>query len=197
MQMNDLHNISTTYAVSRGTRGGPGRRHRGFPPAFVLAFCVVLNSRLLAQSNVAQTRSGSFGVAVGISLCLTRTMNFGIIVPGSGVHSVGLTDTSAAKLTISGRWNSTVSVTLVPPPALVNGGYAMSYAAGAAFNNSADDPAEATAWASPGGTQARFKLHAARIGQSARAFIYLFGSIDVAALPPGTYSGTYVVSVSY
>jgi hypothetical protein len=174
-----------------------GPRRRGFPPAFILAFCVVLNSRLLAQSHVDQTHQSSFGVAIGISLCLTRTLSFGRIVPGSGIHTVGLMDTSAAKLTISGRWNSTVCVAIAPPAELANGGYTLSYSGGAACNNFSDDPAAATLWDSPEEVKSCFRLHADRIGQTARAFIYLFGSISVGALPPGVYSGTYVVSVSY
>ncbi len=163
----------------------------------VLVFSLLLNSSVYAQSSFTQSRSISIGVAVGLSIYVNRALNFGTVVAGTGVHSVAVTDANTGKVTISGQWNRTVYVTLTPPASLVNGSDSLAYTPGAAYNNTADNPSAATVWASPTGRQAGFKLRANRSGSTGKAFVYIFGSINVVSVPPGNYSGTYVVAVSY
>ena len=159
--------------------------------------CFPFATEAAAQSSVTQTRSASIGVAVGLSLYVDRELNFGSAVASSGPRSVAITDAAAGKVTISGQSNKTVYVTLTPPPWLLGVSDSVSYAPGAGYNATADDPATATIWTTPSGLQSGFRLKANRTNQTAQAFVYVFGSVNVGNVPPGVYSGTYLVSVSY
>ena len=151
----------------------------------------------MAQSSSAQTRSVSIGVAVGLSVYADKGLNFGNAVAGTSIDSVTITDAAAGKVTISGQFNKTVYVTLTLPVSLINGSNSIPYTPGAGHNNTADAPASATIWTTPSGTQTGIRLRANRSGQTAGAFVYIFGSVNVGTVPPGIYTGTYLVSVSY
>lgn len=182
--------------ISARMRSGSSGSLSSFAVVFLfLAFA--FDAPTYAQSSVTSSRTISIGVAVGLSAYANKALNFGTVVAGTGTHSVAVTDAAAGKATISGQWNRTVIVTLAPPSNLVNGANVLTYTPGAAYNNTADDPAAATVWSAPGGTQAGFRLRANRSGQTANGYIYLFGSIDVGNVPAGNYSGVYLVSVSY
>jgi hypothetical protein len=163
----------------------------------LLTLCFSLSTATFAQSGATQARSISIGVAVGLSVYANRALNFGTVVAGTVAHSVAVTDAAAGKVTISGQWNRTVYVTLTPQASLVSGSNTLPYTPGAAYNSSADNPSAAAVWASPTGRQAGFRLRANRSGQTGEAFIYIYGSINVGIVPPGNYSGLYLLSVSY
>lgn len=149
------------------------------------------------QSSFTQSPSVSIGIAQGLSAYTNTNLNFGTVVSGAGTYSVAVTSASAGEVTIQGQWNTTVYVTLTPPASLTNGVNTIPYTPRAAFDNSADNPAVSTEWIPPTGRQTGFRLRANHAGQSGQAFVYIFGSINVGSVPPGTYSGTYVVAVSY
>ncbi len=153
-----------------------------------------------AQSSATQSRSISIGIAsTWLSAYVNRPLDFGTVVAGSGAHNVALTDFNTGKVTISGFRFFPVYVTLTPPPSLVstNGLDSLSYSPAAAYNSMADNPSGATVWSTPSGTENGIYLSANPSGWYGYAYVYLYGSINVTNVPPGAYSGTYTVSVSY
>jgi hypothetical protein len=165
---------------------------------WVITLVVVLAAgSVCAQSSATQTKTVSVGVAVGLSLFVDRGLNFGTVVVNTGLDSVALTAVNTGEVTINGQWNNNVTVTLTPPASLTNGGNNLPYTPGAAYNNAADDPATATVWTPPSGQQTAFRLRANHTGHTGEAYIYIYGSINVGNVSPGTYSGLYGIAVTY
>ncbi|MGB9591582.1 MAG: DUF4402 domain-containing protein [Candidatus Kryptoniota bacterium] len=154
---------------------------------------------VLNESAFSQTTSRTITIDVvnGLSLFVDHQIDFGEVVQNSGVKSLTVNSPNAGHLTITGQGFKRVYVTLTPPSTLVSGSNSIPYTPLAAYNNSADNPSGATAIPIPPGT-ANFILNASSVNWRLRnAYIYLFGSINVANVPPGTYNGTFVVSVHY
>lgn len=170
-------------------------RKAGIAAALVFIFGVSSAPNLFAQSSVTSSATIKIGVTTGLSLYVDRNLNFGTVVTGTGIDSIGLASSMTGHVTLSGS-NKTVYVTLTPPASLSNGANTISYTPRAAYNATADDPSTATIMSASGTTS--FKpgdnhLH----GNTYYAYIYLYGSINVGSVPAGSYSGTYTVAVTY
>ena len=127
------------------------------------------------------------------SISRNSNLKFGTVVSGGGVYPILLGSSTEGRATISGT-NSLVYVTLSMPATLANGANNISYTWGAAYNNNANDPATATPFSS---ATATFVLNKRQAG-SYRAFIYIYGSVDLSSVAAsGNYKGSAVVSVSY
>ncbi len=143
----------------------------------ILAICLLFSSNAAGQPTLTKIAD----------------LNFATVVSGGGVYTVSLGGASEGKVSISGT-NRRVYVTLTPPANLTNGGNSIPYTWAAAYNNTADNPATATTFAS---TTANFILNV-RVGTSYYAYIYLYGSLNLSSVKPaGTYSGNFAVRASY
>ncbi|HSL71613.1 MAG TPA: hypothetical protein VK864_15305 [Longimicrobiales bacterium] len=149
----------------------------------------------LAQTSASDGANVVVSVVDGLTLLVDQDLSFGIAAIGSGVVSVAVTATSAARVRIYGQQNRVVFVTLTPPANLVSGSNAVPYSWAAAYNEAVNDPATATAFAS---TNASFRLRdLSPPGSAGQAFMWIYGSVNIGAVPPGTYTGTVAISVTY
>ena len=154
---------------------------------------------LLNECAFSQTTSRTITIDVvnGLSLFVDHQIDFGEVVQNSGANILTINSPNIGHVTITGQKGKTVYVTLTPPDSLLNGTNSIPYTPQAAYNNISDNPSGSTIIPIPPGT-ANFKLQAPSVNGNLRnAYIYLFGSINVANVPPGTYNGTFVVSVHY
>lgn len=161
---------------------------------FITYFIFTLNEASLSQTT---SRTITIDVVNGLSLFVDHQIDFGEVVQNSGVDSLMINSPNIGHLTITGQKYKTVYVTLTPPTSLVNGPNSIPYTPAAKYNNIADNTSGAILIPIPPGT-ANFTLNASSVnGKLRNAYIYLFGSINVANVPPGTYNGTFMVSVNY
>lgn len=149
-----------------------------------------------AHAQATQSRFINIGVTRGLSVYVNHGLDFGTLVANTGTHSVAVTDANAGKVTISAVWFFPVTVTLTPPANLVNGSNSIPYTPLAAYNNTADNPSGSTSMPPSGSTSGIWCL-ANISGWIGYAYVYLYGSVNVGNVPPGTYSGTYTVAVAY
>jgi hypothetical protein len=192
--------------MHRTRRRDPGRdlRRRLTRPPLLLACAVLLACKaMLPAPAAAQSADASLTVSVqvvdGLSVFRERALNFGDAVAGSGVRTVMATDANAGLFRIHGRRNRWVDVVLSPPTQLVNGSHQVPYAWQAAKNEAVNDPAGAVAV--PALTDRVRLRDFSAPGSDGMAWIWVFGSVDLggvaAALPAGTYTGVFTISVAY
>lgn len=157
---------------------------------------------LIPASGRAQSSTGiSVPVAVdvfsGLSLTVVQDLDFGLMGQNAGAVSVQATSPAAGKLHLLGQNSRRVDVTLSPPATLVpasGSGAGIPYTWGASFNENADDPASATAF---GGLTQQVRPQDNFGPQQRRAYIYLYGTLDVGPIPPGIYEATFTVTATY
>lgn len=153
--------------------------------------------RAACQNSQSAAVTIQVGVADGLSVLWDRDLNFGNVVVGTGQNQVALASPNAGKLHIVGGQNRQVQVTLTPPSQLTYGTNSIPYTWGAAYNEQLDNPADPTT-VTVAGTTASFRLRDNTIWKNnGQAYMWLFGSVNVGSVPPGTYTGTFTVSAAY
>lgn len=162
-------------------------------PCVVLLLCPFT---VTAQS--ASTRAATVVVDIaseGISVFVENSLDFGSIMAGSGVRTIGVTSPAAGKFRVQGRRNTNLNVTLSPPAVLTNGAATIPYTWQAAKNEDTDNPASVIVVAANHILRLRYRVSA----QVGNGWLYIYGSINVsnAALPPGVYTGTFTVTAAY
>ncbi|MGH7475055.1 MAG: hypothetical protein ACRELD_02085 [Longimicrobiales bacterium] len=151
----------------------------------------------LAGSNAATVQ---VDVASGLSVTTMTDLSFGTVVQSAG--AVTLTNTSAGigKFRINGQQNRNVQVTLLAPAVLTSGANAIVYAPAAGYNQTADQPSALTGtFTFVGGVSTATMQLADKSppGAAGQAFVYIYGGIDVGAVPAGTYVGQFTMTAAY
>ncbi len=151
-----------------------------------------------AQGSATLAITIQAGVANGLTVLADRDLDFGAVVAGT-TASVGVASANAGKLHVVGQQNRRVNVTLTPPAYLRNAAASDSirYNWAAAYNPQVNLPTD------PGTIQfatlsATFRLLDTSVGKNyGQAYIWVFGSVNVGAVGPGLYTGTFTVSAAY
>lgn len=170
-----------------------------------IAFLIVITSLCGFQLAQAQNNSGnSVGIPIkaklisGLTVTKERDLRFGTIVESSGKVQVKPTDINSGMFRILGRQNSEVYCNLTPPKALVDGkGHSIPFTAYASYNNKKRDPSTAIQFQKASGAVDGFNLKANPEHNQAEAYIWIYGIINVGKVKPGSYTGTFTLSVSY
>lgn len=152
---------------------------------------------LAGQQALSQGLTIQVGVASGLTVLRDRDLNFGTLVTNSGVTTVTLASANVGKLHIYGGQNRTVNITLVPPATLKFGTNTIPYTWGGAYNEQLNIPTDPTT-VTLAATTATFRLRdTGPTGNYGQAYLWIFGSVTVGAVPPGVYSGTFTISAAY
>jgi hypothetical protein len=150
-----------------------------------------------AQTSATLGTTIQVAVASGLTVLAVQDLDFGAVVAGTGMTTVTLASADVGKLSIVGQQNKTVIVTLAPPAQLRNGAATIPYTWGAAYNEIVNNPADArtTVFAT---TTANFRLRDSSLFQSyGAAYMWVYGSVNVGAVVPGVYTGTFTVTAHY
>lgn len=163
----------------------------------LLALCA---GRVHGQGSSVGTTAFSVEVVSGLAVTAAQDLEFGNVVAGQGVVTRTNNDANIGKFQIVGRQNRWVSVTLNAPAALTNGANSIPYTPAAGYNDSADDPTNLSGTFGFLGTASwqLFRLaDSTPPGNLGQAFVYIYGSINVGAVPVGTYTGTFTLTAAY
>lgn len=172
---------------------------------FLKGLLVILISLTAVEYARAQnSSSNSIGIPIkaklisGLSVSKERNLRFGTIVQQTGKVKIQATNSNSGLFRIVGRRNSEVYCNLTPPKALVDGkGHSIPFKAFAAYNNKKRDPTTAIQFQKASGAVNGFDLKANPKQNQAAAYIWIYGTIDVGKVKPGSYTGTFTLSVTY
>lgn len=158
---------------------------------------LLIQGEVRAQGSINHNAAMKVTIINGLTIVKNRDLNFGVVLENTSA-TIGVTSASAGKFTIIGNKTKNVVTTLAPPATLSDGnGNSVTYTARASYNNLTDDPATALEWIPPTGLQTGFRPQANQSGNIGEFYIYIFGSVTVATVPAGTYSGLFTITVSY
>lgn len=160
----------------------------------------LLAGRAHAQATAGANAGFAVTVVDGLSVTAAQDLEFGDVVAGAGLVTKTNTDANIGKFQIVGQHNRRVLVTLNAPAALTNGASSIAYTPAAGFHDRRDDAANlAGTFAFTAGTATRqFRLRdASPPGALSQAFVYIYGSLNVGAVPAGAYSATFTLSAVY
>lgn len=171
---------------------------------FLVVCSSIINLFFLTTVKAQNNSSNSIGIPIkaklisGLSVTKERNLRFGTIVQGSGKVEVKATDVNAGMFRILGRQNSEVYCNLTPPKSLVDGkGHSIPFTAYASYNDKKRDPSTAIQFQKASGAVDGFNLKANPEHNQAEAYIWIYGVINVGKVKPGSYTGTFTLSVSY
>lgn len=150
-----------------------------------------------------------------VTVMTDGVLDYGNVIIGQQ-YSISLSDAGAETISIEGKKNKSVQVTIMAPDLMLNTNNTIPFTLGAAYNNSGqDNKSQATVI---NGNSVTFELSGegskndnsndrgnsnadggpGKGKQSTEtAYLYLYGDIDVGSVRAGTYTNTITVSVSY
>ncbi len=157
--------------------------------------------RLWAQASAMGTVRA--GVVSGLTVLVDQGLDFGLVIMNSGPHTIDVTSPLAAHIRIDAEKGRNVTTTVTPNPLGVlqrqGGTETMAITLQAAYNETVDDPASATAFPGAAPWSATIRPGLNLPGNNRReAFIYLGGTIQTNGVTVGgLYLATVTVAVAY
>lgn len=170
---------------------------------------------MIVFQSIAISQTIQFSVHVASTLDATKDqdLDLGMAISGSGITNVNLGDPGMGIFSITGNEELDIIVTLTAPANLIHTGastdvipFTLEFAYA---NRGVNDVNQAIAGT---GGIARFQMRGRDSGpagapptppsahhtpQDATAYIYIYGSMDVQAIDPGTYTGNVDIDITY
>lgn len=157
--------------------------------------------RLRAQTSTLGTVRAA--VVSGLTVLVDQGLDFGLVIMNSGPHTIATTSPLAAHIRIDAEKGKNVTTTVTPNPLGVlvrqGGTEPMAITLQAAYNETVDNPATATAFPGSAPWSATIRPGLNLPGNNRReAFIYLGGTIQTNGVTVGgLYLATVTIAVAY
>jgi hypothetical protein len=159
---------------------------------FVFALATMVTMAIpfaaFAQNSASENAQVSARVISSLSIAKNQDLDFGKVAQGVGNVNIPAENPKAVKFTISGEANENVKVTFTSPSNLLSGSNTLPFTSSVKAD-AVGTGSSASAITSGGNLS---------LNSDGKAFVYLGGSINVAAAQPrGNYSGTFSIQVEY
>ncbi|MGH7475056.1 MAG: DUF4402 domain-containing protein [Longimicrobiales bacterium] len=154
-----------------------------------LVMAVVLPVGAVAQSSASANASVTATIIKGLTLTKNNDLSFGTVAANTGANSVNAqSSANAAKFTADGEADTGITVSWTAPATLTDGTNTIAVTSIEVYGQDADTQG-ASASLTSGGT--------VTLNGSGGYYFWVGGAINVGAVPAGTYSGTFSMTVAY